>query len=277
MRLSYIAACCLALATNSALTASLPETDAHSIQQRAVAAGIPRSDILAPDHALEKRKGGGGGGKGGGGSSSGGKGGSSSSGSSSSGRTSSSSNVGGSTAAGSGPARSYGGVYGGGASVPYKSGSKSGKGLLAGGVIGLGAAALIMPGLWLYSVYPYAYHNPYRFVNESVNNATNPNGFNQSLPVVCLCQENNPCGCDENEDQTYLKALVGNGSYSGLNKTLVTVSDVNGTQSLVINGTLPNGTTAPGGTDDAGIMLSAGQYGGYWVMGLIVVYTVAFI
>lgn len=129
----------------------------------------------------------------------------------------------------------------------------------------------IMPGLWLYSVYPY-YLNSYRFYNQSDINQTNPNGVNTTLPVTCLCQEYSPCGCDENDDQKYLADLVGNGSYAALNKSLVTVSDVNGTKNLVINGTLPNGTTAPGGTDDdsAAINLKVGKYAGYWVMATIV-------
>lgn len=110
----------------------------------------------------------------------------------------------------------------------------------------------------------------YRFVNESDTNSTNPNGTNTTLPVTCLCQEYSPCGCEENDDQQYLNDLVGNGSYAALNKSLVTVSEVNGTQTLVINGTLPNGTTAPGGQDDAGINLRVGKYAGYWVMATIV-------
>lgn len=68
-----------------------------------------------------------------------------------------------------------------------------------------------------------------------------------------------------------MNSIVGNGSYAALNKSLVTVSQVNGTRNLVINGTLPNGTTAPGGTDDSAAMsLQAGKYAGYWVMASIV-------
>jgi hypothetical protein len=86
-----------------------------------------------------------------------------------------------------------------------------------------------------------------------------------------LCQEYSPCGCDENDDSSYLNSIVGNGSYAALNKSLVTVSQVSGTRNLVINGTLPNGTTAPGGTDDSAAMsLQAGKYAGYWVMASIV-------
>jgi hypothetical protein len=96
-----------------------------------------------------------------------------------------------------------------------------------------------------------------------------------------LCQEYSVCGCDENDDPAYLDDLVGNGSYAALNKTLVTVSEVNGTKNLVINGTLPNGTTAPGGTDDeegaaAGALATMpfGRFTGYYIVGSIALYAV---
>ncbi|KAF2676963.1 hypothetical protein K458DRAFT_350957 [Lentithecium fluviatile CBS 122367] len=277
MKISYFATY-FALAVSAVHAVSVPSNALERLEEHAVS---PRSDdIFSPENTLEKRKGGGGKG-GGGGSSGGGGGGRSGSGGGAAGRTSPSSNAGGSTRAGTGPSRAFGGgaYYGGGASTPYKSGTNTPKGLAPGLLLGGVAILAIMPGLWLYSVYPYHFNNPYRFYNQSAQNATNPNGTNQSLPVTCLCQEYSVCGCDENDDQTYLNDLVGNGSYAALNKTLVTVSDVNGTMNLVINGSLPNGTTAPGGTDDddsAAITLSVGKYGGYWVMGLIVVYTCVF-
>lgn len=260
-----------ALATSVVSAASLPEFDAVNLRKDH-ADVLPRSsEVVAPDHSLERRKGGGGKGGGSSSGSSGGKTSGSSGGSSSSGRTSSSSNAGGSTSAGSGASRSYGGgYYGGGAAVPYTAGRSTPKGLIAAPVIlGVGLLA-IMPGLWLYSAYPY-HLNDYRFNNQSETNQNSPNGTNTTLPVTCLCQEYNPCGCDQNDDPKYLDDLVGNGSYAALNKTLVTVSNVNGTKNLVINGTLPNGTTAPGGTDDsAALNLKVGKYAGYWVMATIV-------
>lgn len=256
-----------ALATSVANAASIPEINAiNLIEDHADV--LPRSsEVVAPDHNLERRKGGGGRG---GGSSSGSGRTSGSSSSSSSGRTSSSSNAGGSTSAGSGAPRAYGGYYGGGASVPYTAGRSTPKGLVAAPLlVGVGLLA-IMPGLWLYSVYPYHLNN-YSFRNQSETDGNN-NGTNTTLPVTCLCQEYNPCGCDENDDPSYINDLVGNGSYDALNKSLVTVSDVNGTKNLVLNGTLPNGTTAPGGTDDdsAAMNLRVGKYAGYWVMATIV-------
>ncbi|KAH7394316.1 hypothetical protein BKA66DRAFT_456028 [Pyrenochaeta sp. MPI-SDFR-AT-0127] len=265
----------LALATQAANGASIPDAnDAISIlSDRSPDA----SSIVSPDHSLEKRKGGGG--RGGGGGGSGGGGGRSSGGSSS--RTGSSSSTGGSTRAGSGPARSFGGgrYYGGGAAVPYAAGGRTPKGLVAGALIAPALIFAVMPGIWLYSVYPYYYNNPYRFYNQSAEedrNLSKRAGANETLPVMCLCQEFSVCGCDENTDQTYLNDLVGNGSYAALNKTLITVSNVNGTKTLVLNGTLPNGTTAPGGTDDEGAAanLGLGKYTGYWAMGLVVLYGV---
>lgn len=178
----------------------------------------------------------------------GGKSGSSSSGSSSSGagaRTGSSSNTGGSTSAGSGAPRSYGGgrYYGGGATAPYTSGGKTPKGLAPAAFLGVGALAFF-PGLWLYGAYAYPYSHPYGFYNRTA-------GQNQTKAVNCLCQQYSVCGCDDNDDTTYLDGLVGNGSSAALNQTLVRVANVNGTDTIFVNGTLPNGTTASGGTDSA--------------------------
>jgi hypothetical protein len=276
----------LALATNTINAASLPESS-NALSTNILPDHVPRAaEVVAPEHSLERRKGGGG--RGGG--SSGGSSGSSSGG----GRSGASSNAGGATRAGSGASRSYGrnGYYGGGATVPYTAGKRTPKGLIAAPLLVGGAALAIMPGLWLYSVYPYHYNNPYRFYNRTANRTnTNDNdrrslvhlvtrqsdqtGANETLPVICLCQENSVCGCDENDDPAYISDLVGNGSYAALNKTLVTVSDVNNTRTLVLNGTLPDGTTAPGGTDDdSAAAHSIAKYSGYWAMGLVVLYGV---
>jgi len=285
MKVSQLLTCLVAAQAINA--ASIPETNnaLHVVEARRV---VPPSELFSPDNTLERRKGGGGrGGSSGGGGSGGRTGGSSGSGG---GRTSGSSNLGGATRSGSGTTRSFGGgkYYAGGAATPYTAGGRTpGKGLLAGTLILPATMLLIMPGLWLYSVYPYHYNNPYRFYNQSAtNNDNNDNnndrrelwtrqtqGRNESLPVMCLCQEYSVCGCEENDDdQSYLDELVGNGSYAALNKTLVTVSDVNGTKTLVLNGTLPNGTTAPGGTDDdsAAVNLKVGKYTGYYAVGVMV-------
>jgi hypothetical protein len=199
-----------------------------------------KRDVLLND--LVKRKGGGGGGKGSG--SSGSSSGSSSGGSSSSGgRSSGSSNAGGTTSAGSGAARGYGGgkYYGGGATTPYSAGSKSPKGIAPVALLGVGAL-VFFPGLWLYGAYMYPYSHPYGFHNASSNR-------NETKNVNCLCQQYSVCGCDDNDDKSYLNGIIGNGT--NLNQTLVRVADVNGTSQIFLNGTLPNGTTASGSTNAA--------------------------
>ncbi|TGO31973.1 hypothetical protein BHYA_0372g00040 [Botrytis hyacinthi] len=239
---------------------------------------------------LFKRKGGGGGGgKGGSGSSSSGSSSSGSSGSSSSsssgsssgkgGVTSSSSSSGGATKAGSGPAPAYGGgrYYGGGATTPYSSGARSPLGI-APVFLGLGALS-IFPGLWLYGAYSYPYHNPYSFRNHSATrNGTNTTsasietrqdsdttGVNETKPVTCLCAAYSECGCDDSGNSTFLDQIIGDGSYAALNTSLVNVADVNGTSTILINGTLPNGTTASGGSDSAaGRTIVEGL--GWWIM-----------
>ncbi|MCJ1476371.1 hypothetical protein MMC13_005037 [Lambiella insularis] len=204
---------------------------------------------------LEKRRGGGGGGGKGGGS-----GGGSSGGSSSGSR-------GGSSSSSSSSSPSYGGgrYYGGGASTAYSSGSRSPLGV-APYFIG-GAALGFFPGLWLYGAYAYPYTHQYYYTNSSA-----PRGQqNQSLPIQCLCQEYSACGCDDNGNSTYIQSLVGNGV--DLNDTLVRTAVVNGTKTLVVNGTLPNGTDNSGDTS-GGQRQTVLEGAGYWVMAAAVGMTV---
>lgn len=187
---------------------------------------------------------------------------------------SSSSNLGGQTRAGSGVTPAYGGgrYYGGGATVPYTAGRRSPLGVAP--FLLLPGALLFFPGLWLYGAYAYPWQHPYYFHNRSANDSA---GRNQSLPVTCLCQQYSVCGCDDNNNSTYLDGLLGNGSAADMNSTLIRVANVNGTKTAVINGTLPNGTTASGGTDASSADELSGAakklavvYGGYWIMAALV-------
>ena len=199
-----------------------------------------------------------GGGKSGGGSKSGGGGGS----------TSRTSNTGGTSKAGSGVRPGVGGFYGGGAAVPYQAGQRSaGRGLLPGALLGGVAAVALFPGIWLWSVFPYTFPDRHSFVNQSAANTTFPGGVNETLPVVCLCQQYAECGCDGNDNATYFDALLGNGSYPALNKSLVNLADVNGSKTVVINGSLENGTTAATGSA-AGLVLRGGGTGwaSWWLV-----------
>lgn len=67
-----------------------------------------------------------------------------------------------------------------------------------------------------------------------------------------------------------MKELVGNGSYAALNKSIINVGLYKDRKTFLINGTLPNGTTADGpdeGTDSAGVgvgMKSLVEAAGMW-------------
>jgi hypothetical protein len=201
--------------------------------------------------------------------------------SSSSGKGSSSSSTGGSTKQGSGVQPSYGGgrYYGGGATTPYRAGVASPLGIAP---FALGAGALAFyPGIWLYGAYAYPYSHPYTFRNHSATNSTNKStrdlwvnalvlrqdtGVSQTKNVTCLCAMYSECGCDDNGNSTFLDSIIGDGSYASLNKSLVDVADINGTSTIVLNGTLPNGTTTSGGTENANAGNRMIEASGYWVM-----------
>jgi len=245
---------------------------------QAIALPAAFSSIAEAGKELYKRKGGGGGGgKGGGGgvssgsSSSGSRSGSSSSSSSSSGSGgrssglgSSTSNTGGRTVSGSGARPAYGGSYAGGAAVPYRAGSTA-RGGIAPYFIG-GAALGVLPGLWLYGAYAYPYGHAYPYHNDTTNR-------NETANVTCLCGQYSTCGCDNNTEYSYLSAVANNYSISR-------VTDINGT-TLVINGTLENGTTASGGTETldsaAGSMKQQIlEMSGWWMVLAGVTYTMWF-
>lgn len=100
-------------------------------------------------------------------------------------------------------------------------------------------------------------------------------GVNETKPVTCLCAAYTECGCDDDGNSTFLDSVIGDGTYANLNQSLVTVADVNGTSTILLNGTLPNGTTASGGTEDANGALRMGvEMSGYWVMIALVMATV---
>ncbi|KAH7108912.1 glycine-rich protein [Dactylonectria macrodidyma] len=191
------------------------------------------------DPELYRRRGGGGGGSGGSGGGGGHSGGGGRSFGSSSSRTKTNSNEGGYSSKGSGVQPTYGGgrYYPGGAAVPYQSGVVTATGLTP--FLLIGSALAFWPGVWLYGAYMYHYNTPYRFYNASSQ-------ANETREITCGCARYAVCGCEENNSTQYYNDLVGNGSYAPLNKSIVNVSRVNGTMTILINGTLPNGTTAAG-------------------------------
>ncbi|GAB7366540.1 hypothetical protein MBLNU230_g8528t1 [Neophaeotheca triangularis] len=193
--------------------------------------------------SLFKRKGGGRGGGGGGASR-----GSSSSGGSSRGSS------GGRTANTITPTYGGGRFYGGGAPRPYQAGARSPGGYAP---VLLGGAALgFFPGLWLYGAYAYGPYNQ-RY------NYTDDDGNNESLPVQCFCAQYAECGCGENNDSDYINSIKDN-------ETLAQVVEVNGTDTLVVNGTLPNGTIEQ--MQNAAGRMGRGllEWAGFWpVLGVV--------
>jgi len=84
------------------------------------------------------------------------------------------------------------------------------------------------------------------------------------------------CGCEENTEAAYIKQVIGEASP---NSNTSRIANVNGTETLVINGTLPNGTTATGAVGAAsgmGMGRLAGETLGVWVVAAIVSWGVLF-
>ncbi|PGG98798.1 hypothetical protein GX51_06594 [Blastomyces parvus] len=249
---------------------------------------------------LQKRRGGGGGGRGGGG---GGRGGGRSGGGSG-GRSGGggpkgggggggrggvtspgarpSSNLGGSSRSGSGTPRAFGGggYYPGGAAVPYTSGKASKKGLLPFAFIPLAALAFF-PGLWLWGA--HAYHiGHYNYRNTSV-----PNANETKIPIECLCQRFQVCGCEKNDNAPYIDQLLKEKDEHGMPTNTTTVRVVpkdDGSTTIYVNGSLANGTTNPdpsiaeSQTNGVPIVAPAlSKLCGYWVMASLVVAAVTLI
>ena len=191
---------------------------------------------------------------------------------------------------------SYGGgkYFGGGSPTAYRAGRRSPGGLLPV-AIGLGAAGIIFPGIWLYGAYNYPYTSRYSYRNSTrrANNTDDDDNNdnrrllrrqddqNVSLPVTCLCAMYSACGCDDNDDPAYLDSVVGDGT--NLNASLVHIGPVNGTETVVLNGTLPNATESESDTSSGTSNSSAAttqrilETSGIWVIGCIVGATVWFL
>lgn len=254
----------LALSLVGSSAASIINTPRH----------VERVDVTPQNDLFKRRGGGGGGGRGGGGGSGGSSGGKSSgssksgSSSSNSGSSSKSSNSGGTSSKGSGVQPTYGGgrYYPGGAAVPYRAGAKSALGIVP--FLLLGSAIAFWPGVWLYGAYMYHYDNPYRFYNASSR-------ANETRDVICGCARYAVCGCDDNNSTAYYDELIGNGSYDALNKSIVNVAKVNGTTTILINGTLANGTTVAGeDSAAAGSLQALAEAAGFWPVFATVIATV---
>lgn len=108
--------------------------------------------------------------------------------------------------------------------------------------------------------------------------------------MTCLCEQYNACGCDDANNSTFLDGIIGDGNLTSLNKSLVNVGNVNGTKTIVLNGTLPNDTIDATTTGDAATGAEASaipgessankrfllETSGFWLLGAIVAATVWF-
>lgn len=164
------------------------------------------------------------------------------------------------------PARYNGKTYGanryyaGGATTAYTAGGRSPLGITP---FLLPAAALaFFPGLWLYSAYAYPYNHPYYYNDDQTHR-------NESMPVVCLCEEYQNCGCDDNNNSTYYESLF-NGTQPH-NTSNARVVNVNGTEKIYINGTLDNSTTSDQSSAAPGATVTLLNASGYWVTVAVVI------
>jgi len=161
------------------------------------------------------------------------------------------------------PAYGGGSYYGGGASTAYRSGGRSPLGLLPLGILPIVALGFFA-GAWLYPAYQYPYSRPYSYYNQTA-------AQNQTKPVLCLCQQYSDCGCDDNTNSTFMDPILGNGNPNQFNQSLVRVSKVNGTDTIVLNGTLPNGTSEI--VDSA----ASKAMGASWLLGWLAISAVTFL
>ncbi|KAJ5273928.1 hypothetical protein N7478_009053 [Penicillium angulare] len=149
--------------------------------------------------------------------------------------------------------------YAGGAITPYRAGRTSALGITP--FLLPVAAFAFFPLLWYHPVYVYNYNDNYNYHNDETNK-------NSSLPVACLCEQYQECGCDNNSNATYYESLF-NGTQPG-NSTMVQVAKVNGTEKIWINGTLANGTTSADSSAATGSISTLLYSSGFWVTGVLV-------
>ncbi|CAN6612354.1 hypothetical protein TRVA0_005S00892 [Trichomonascus vanleenenianus] len=207
MKVYYVIA--LLLAGYSTALPALDQESTALVRRKLVSDFSSHGASLDLDHSqFEKRRGGSGGGARGGGSSgsrggsgssssSGSRGGSGSSGSSGSrGGSSSSANRGGAVT----PLRPAlpGGVYWGGAALPFA----------AGLTTGLGLVALVMLASSVHTHYPGYWGSNNAKVYDYPYNFTTSNGT--QVFVDCYCMQNLPCSCEKENSTSYFEHLPSN-------------------------------------------------------------------
>ncbi|RKK10618.1 hypothetical protein BFJ66_g17076 [Fusarium oxysporum f. sp. cepae] len=161
------------------------------------------------------------------------------------------------------PTFADGRYYAGGSVRPFKAGAASPGGIRPYPMAG--AALSFWPGVWLYGAYMYPFTGTCSYHNETSDE-------DEERPVLCGCSRYENCACDDPDSAPYFKELIGSGSYEALNKSIVDVAVVNGTKSILINGTLPNDTALASDKDknSAPARCVVGTFG-YWPAVAVVV------
>ncbi|KAF5227324.1 hypothetical protein FANTH_14790 [Fusarium anthophilum] len=136
------------------------------------------------------------------------------------------------------PSFSGGRYYPGGSTTSYSAGAVSPGGITPYMIDG--AALMFWPGTWVDGAYVYPYNHTHQYHNETSDK-------DEVRDLLCGCSRYQHCTCDDNNSVQYFNELIGNGSYGALNKSIVTVAEVNGTVAILINGTLSNDTDLPDG------------------------------
>ena len=152
--------------------------------------------------------------------------------------------------AGSSTPRGSTGFYGGGATSPYRSGLRSPLGL---------TPFFILPFVFWMPFYWGPYGAYYYHVNQTVPALPNNTAHNTTDPVLCVCQNYQPCGCDDSNSTDY---QLPNGTRYAV---------INGTEYAVVNGTLENDTSATSGATSVrmGLYLNkSGTWASWCIFGL---------
>lgn len=113
--------------------------------------------------------------------------------------------------------------------------------------------------MWM-MVHPYGYHGYH--LNRTLpaeTNAYGPRNSTTEYPVLCFCSNYGVCGCDD----------VASMANSTINGTITISKDkwntsyalINGTEYSLLNGTLANGTTAPGGIENGASHILGSGFG----------------
>lgn len=121
----------------------------------------------------------------------------------------------------------------------------------------------IAPFIFWMPFYWGPYGAYYYHVNHTAPALPNNTAHNTTDPILCVCENYQPCGCDNS-----------NGSYTIPDDTKYAV--INGTEYAVVNGTLENGTTA---AESVGVgmglfLTKSGSWASWMIMGVAAVLAV---